>query len=154
MHPFANYVLSAYYKATGWNEDGSYSTFDKSSKGKLPSHNSCRITSQLNGYIKAVLDFIPPEGLNFSISSAPNSMFKTSYSMAALPRLNGSIGYLFTSCGLKLPPSARVPLGEVINRFRVYDIPLPPTSREEIWHAGQLIHNKGEMTFFATLKMI
>jgi hypothetical protein len=33
MHPFASYVLRAYYKATGWNEDNLYANLTRSSNG-------------------------------------------------------------------------------------------------------------------------
>ncbi|KZS97643.1 mitochondrial distribution and morphology protein 10 [Sistotremastrum niveocremeum HHB9708] len=119
MHPFASYVLRSYYAATGWNEDNLYSNLTRSST--------------------AILDFIVPRGLNFSISKSPNALFKTTYSMTALPSLNGSVGYIFTSCDLNLTGSADVRLKDMIDRFRVYDVPHRPEAQEEIWLAGNRV---------------
>lgn len=33
MHPFASYVLRAYYRSTGWNEDNLYANLTRSSNG-------------------------------------------------------------------------------------------------------------------------
>ncbi|CAE6487739.1 unnamed protein product [Rhizoctonia solani] len=92
MHPFASYVLRCYNQATGWNDDNLYSNLTKSSR--------------------AILDFTVPRGVHFSISKSANALFNTSYAMNALPTLNGSIGYIFTSCDLDLKHSSTVPFKE------------------------------------------
>ncbi|KAG8901478.1 Mitochondrial distribution and morphology protein 10 [Tulasnella sp. 403] len=113
MHPFSTYVLHSYYRATGWNDDNLYSNLTRSSR--------------------ALLEFALPQGLMFNISNSPNSLFKTTYSMNALPALNGSVGYIFTSCDLDVKGSNNVRLKELIDRFKVYDTPRRPEGKEEVW---------------------
>ncbi len=92
----------------------------------------------------AILDFSVPRGLNFSISKAPNSLFKTSYSMTALPSLHGSVGYIFTSCDLDIKSSGNVRVKDMVDRFKVYDQPRRPEGKEEEWLAGERVDTRGE----------
>ncbi|KDQ64687.1 hypothetical protein JAAARDRAFT_117525 [Jaapia argillacea MUCL 33604] len=119
MHPFASYVLRTYYKSTGWNEDNLYANLTRSSN--------------------AILDFTVPRGLHFSISKSPNPLFKTTYSMNALPSLNGSVGYIFTSCDLDVKGSGDVRFKDMIDRFKVYDQPRRPEGKGEEWLAGERV---------------
>lgn len=64
--------------------------------------------------------------------------------MTALPTLNGSVGYIFTSCNLNVQGSANVPFKQLVERFRVYDRPTRPEVREEEWLAGQRVNPRGE----------
>ncbi|CAE6527145.1 unnamed protein product [Rhizoctonia solani] len=127
MHPFASYVLRCYNQATGWNEDNLYSNLTKSSR--------------------AILDFTAPRGVHFSISKSANALFNTSYSMNALPTLNGSIGYIFTSCDLDLKQSSTVPFKEVVDRFVIHDRPRRPAGKEEVFLGGRNI-NAGEYLLY------
>ncbi|CAE6505104.1 unnamed protein product [Rhizoctonia solani] len=126
MHPFASYVLRCYNQATGWNEDNLYSNLTKSSR--------------------AILDFTVPRGVHFSISKSANALFNTSYAMNALPTLNGSIGYIFTSCDLNLKQSSTVPFKEVVDRFVIHDRPRRPTGKEELFLGGRNINAGGKST--------
>ncbi|KAG6832985.1 Mitochondrial distribution and morphology protein 10 [Tricholoma furcatifolium] len=119
MHPFASYVLRSYYKATGWNEDNLYANLTRSSN--------------------AILDFTVPKGLHLSISKSPNTLFNTTYSITALPSLNGSVGYIATSCDLNVKGSGNVQFKDMIERFRVYDQPRKPEGKDEEWVAGERI---------------
>ncbi|KAG8689960.1 Mitochondrial distribution and morphology protein 10 [Ceratobasidium sp. 423] len=127
MHPFASYVLRCYNQVTGWNEDNLYSNLTKSSR--------------------AILDFTVPQGVHFSISKSANALFNTSYAMNALPKLNGSIGYIFTSCDLDLKQSSTVPFKEVVERFVIHDRPRRPTGKEELFLGGRNI-NAGEYLLY------
>ncbi|KAG1715946.1 hypothetical protein ID866_1235 [Astraeus odoratus] len=100
-----------YYRATGWNEDNLYANLTRSSD--------------------AILDFSVPKGLYLSVSKAPNAHFNTSYTMNALPSLNGSLGYIFSSCELDIKNSGDVRLKDIVERFKVYDQPRRPEGREE-----------------------
>ncbi|KII95385.1 hypothetical protein PLICRDRAFT_34235 [Plicaturopsis crispa FD-325 SS-3] len=119
MHPFASYVLRNYYQATGWNEDNLYANLTRSSN--------------------AILDFAVPRGLHLSISKSPNALFRTSYSMNAMPSLNGSVGYIFTSCELDVKGSGNVRFKDMVERFKVYDQPRRPEGKEEEWLAGERV---------------
>ncbi|KAF9013354.1 mitochondrial distribution and morphology protein 10 [Cyathus striatus] len=127
MHPFATYVLRAYYKATGWNEDNLFSNFTRSSS--------------------AILDFTVPNGLQFIISKSPNELFRTTYSMTAMPSLAGSVGYIFTSCNLNIQSSSNVKFKEMIERFRVYDQPRRPEAKEEEWLAGERVDKRDYLLY-------
>ncbi|KAH9938575.1 mitochondrial distribution and morphology protein 10 [Fomitopsis serialis] len=122
MHPFASYVLRSYYRATGWNEDNLYANLTRSSN--------------------AVLDFTVPRGLHFSISKSPSPLFKNTYSMNALPSLNGSVGYIFTSCELNVKGSGDVRFKDMVDRFKVYDLPRRPEGKEEEWLAGERVDTR------------
>ncbi|KAJ7095186.1 mitochondrial distribution and morphology protein 10 [Mycena belliarum] len=127
MHPFASYVLRSYYKATGWNEDNLYANITRSSN--------------------AILDFTVPRGLHLSVSKSPNSLFKTTYSMNAMPTLNGSVGYIFTSCDLDVKASGNVRFKDMIERFRVYDQPRRPEAKEEEWLAGERVDKRDYLLY-------
>lgn len=64
--------------------------------------------------------------------------------MNALPSLNGSVGYIFTSCDLDVKGSGDVRFKDMIDRFRVHDHPMRPEGKEEVWHAGERIDTRGE----------
>ncbi|KAJ7068085.1 mitochondrial distribution and morphology protein 10 [Mycena amicta] len=119
MHPFASYVLRSYYKATGWNEDNLYANITRSSN--------------------AILDFTVPRGLHLSVSKSPNSLFKTTYSMNAMPSLNGSVGYIFTSCDLDIQSSGNVRFKDMLERFAVFDQPRRPEPKEEEFLGGERV---------------
>ncbi|KAF9057398.1 mitochondrial distribution and morphology protein 10 [Panaeolus papilionaceus] len=127
MHPFASYVLRSYYKTTGWNEDNLYANLTRSSN--------------------AILDFTVPRGLHFSVSKSPNALFKTTYSMTAMPSLNGSVGYIFTSCPLDVKSSGNVRFKDMIERFKVYDQPRRPEAKDEEWLAGEKVHNRDYLLY-------
>ncbi|KAF9514168.1 hypothetical protein BS47DRAFT_1372374 [Hydnum rufescens UP504] len=127
MHPYASIILQKYYKATGWNEDNLYSNLTRSSA--------------------AILDFPVPRGVHFHISKSPNPLFKTTYSMNALPSLNGSVGYIFTSCDLNLRSSSDVRLKDVVERFKVYDLPRKPEGKSEEWLGGERVDTRDYLLY-------
>ncbi|EGO01757.1 hypothetical protein SERLA73DRAFT_85616 [Serpula lacrymans var. lacrymans S7.3] len=127
MHPFASYVLRSYYRATGWNEDNLYANLTRSSN--------------------AILDFSVPRGLHLSISKSPNPLFNTSYSMNAMPSLNGSVGYIFTSCDLDVKSSGAVRFKDMIERFKVHDQPRRPEGKEEEWLAGERVDKRDYLLY-------
>ncbi|KAJ7047569.1 mitochondrial distribution and morphology protein 10 [Mycena alexandri] len=127
MHPFASYVLRSYYKATGWNEDNLYANLTRSSN--------------------AILDFTVPRGLHLSVSKSPNALFKTTYSMNAMPSLNGSVGYIFTPCDLDVKASGNVRFKDMVERFRVYDQPRRPEGKEEEWLAGERVDKRDYLLY-------
>ena len=78
-----------------------------------------------------------------TISKSPNELFKTTYSMTAMPSLNGSVGYIFTSCDLNVKTSGSVRFKDMIERFKVYDQPRKPEGKEEEWLAGERVDKRG-----------
>jgi mitochondrial distribution and morphology protein 10 len=63
--------------------------------------------------------------------------------MNALPSLNGSLGYIFTSCDLDVKGSADVRFKDMIDRFKVYDQPRRPESKEEEFLGGERVDTRG-----------
>jgi len=67
--------------------------------------------------------------------------------MNALPSLNGSVGYIFTSCELDIKNSGDVRLKDMAERFKVYDHPRRPEGKEEVWLAGERVDTRGPCSF-------
>ena len=59
--------------------------------------------------------------------------------MNALPSLNGSLGYIFTSCDLGVGTSGDVRFKDMIDRFKVYDQPRRP----ELLERGHPVDTRG-----------
>jgi distribution and morphology protein 10 len=91
----------------------------------------------------AILDFNVPRGLHLSISKSPNALFSTSYSMNAMPSLNGSVGYIFTSCELNIKSSGDVRFKDMMERFKVHHQPRRPEGKGEEWLAGERVDTRG-----------
>lgn len=63
--------------------------------------------------------------------------------MTAMPSLNGSVGYIFTSCDLDVKGSGNVQFKDMIERFKVYDQPRKPEGKDEEWLAGEMVNTRG-----------
>lgn len=98
----------------------------------------------------AILDFTVPKGLHFSISKSPNALFRTSYSMCAVPSLNGSVGYIFTSRKLNVKSSKDVNFKDMIDRFRIYDQPRRPEVKGSTYLTGGGTDTRGESSALST----
>ena len=99
----------------------------------------------------ALLDFPTPPGVAFSISASPSPPFFTTYRLRALPTLQGNVGYVFASTegeeGVRLDigqDSGHVRLKRMVERFRVFDLPVAPQGKEEVWQGGRRIDKRGE----------
>jgi distribution and morphology protein 10 len=66
--------------------------------------------------------------------------------MNAMPSLNGSVGYIFTSCDLDVKASGNVRFKDMIERFKVYDQPRRPEGKAEEWLAGERVDKRGIYT--------
>jgi distribution and morphology protein 10 len=91
----------------------------------------------------ALLDFAVPKGLQLSIAKAPNALFRTTCSMNALPSLNGSLGYIFSTCNLDLKNSGDVLFKDVVERFKIHDVPKRPEGKDEEWLGGERVDTRG-----------
>ncbi|GKT51652.1 mitochondrial distribution and morphology protein 10 [Colletotrichum spaethianum] len=92
MREFMSYVQSAFYEATGWNRDNSYSS--------------------LNATADALLNFPTPQGLRLTLSSLATPHFATSYQLGSVGVVDGSISYLYSSVPLRAnltPQSDAIP---------------------------------------------
>ncbi|KAG8836224.1 5'-3' exoribonuclease 2 [Serendipita sp. 399] len=128
IHDYSN--TQTHWRSTGWRPPGA-------GRGE-PDYS----VGSFNGSIEPILDFQVPRGLHFHVSKSPNPVFKTTYSLNALPNLNGSLGYIFTSCDLGLESSADVYLHEIVQHFKVYDQPRAPEPRPEVWLGGERVDQR------------
>ena len=69
--------------------------------------------------------------------------------MNALPSLNGSVGYIFTSCNLDVKGSGDVRFKDMIDRFKVFDQPRRPEGKEEEWQGGERVDTRGAPTILS-----
>ncbi|ORY06304.1 hypothetical protein K493DRAFT_252024 [Basidiobolus meristosporus CBS 931.73] len=100
MHDFMEYCLHTYFRATGWNDDNHYSNLSSTSR--------------------SLLNFSIPYGFSFQFSKIPTSLFKSSYSLQAIPALQGSVGYLFTSRPLHINAADAAEFSELAERIFVF----------------------------------
>ncbi|ROT42041.1 hypothetical protein SODALDRAFT_326203 [Sodiomyces alkalinus F11] len=108
MHEFMDYVRSAFYDATDWNRESSYSS--------------------LNSTANALLNFPTPIGVRLTLSSLASPNFATSYQLGSIGVVDGSISYLYSSVPLDVhltPQSDRTPLATLFQSYR----PLPALPR-------------------------
>ncbi|CCF41667.1 hypothetical protein CH063_11880 [Colletotrichum higginsianum] len=107
MREFMSYVQSAFYEATGWNRDNSYSS--------------------LNATADALLNFPTPQGLRLTLSSLATPHFATSYQLGSVGVVDGSISYLYSSVPLRanlVPQSDAIPLPALLRAYRpLADLP-------------------------------
>ncbi|KAI5867938.1 hypothetical protein GGS23DRAFT_2770 [Durotheca rogersii] len=100
MREFMDYIQSAFYAATGWNRDNSYST--------------------LNATADALLNFPTPRGLRLTLSSLATPKFATSYQLSTVGIVDGSISYLYSTVplGHAIAQSAKIPLPDLLKSYR------------------------------------
>ncbi|KAM0287220.1 hypothetical protein ACHAQH_000534 [Verticillium albo-atrum] len=111
MREFMDYVRGAFYEATGWNRESSYSS--------------------LNSTADALLNFETPLGLRLTLSSLASPNFATSYQLGSVGVVDGSISYLYSSIPLRAyltPQSERLPLSTLFQSYK----PLPALPRRAI----------------------
>jgi mitochondrial distribution and morphology protein 10 len=63
--------------------------------------------------------------------------------MNALPSLNGSFGYIFTSCDLDIKSSKDVRFKDLVDRFKDHDQPRRPIPKDEVFLAGERVDSRG-----------
>ncbi|KXJ88911.1 hypothetical protein Micbo1qcDRAFT_166345, partial [Microdochium bolleyi] len=100
MREFMDYIQSAFYSATGWNRDSSYST--------------------LNATSDALLNFAQPRGLRLTLGSLATPQFATTYQLGTIGVVDGSISYLYSSVPLDdtVAQSDRIPLVDLLKSYR------------------------------------
>ncbi|PGH30382.1 mitochondrial distribution and morphology protein 10 [[Emmonsia] crescens] len=109
MRDFMDYIQLAFYDASKWNRDNSY--------------------SQLTTTTNALLDFSTPERLKVNLSSLSTPHFATTYTLGTVGLIDGSISYLFTTLPLHDTPSRStlIPLRKLVPGYRqIYPPSLPP----------------------------
>ncbi|ODH46816.1 mitochondrial distribution and morphology protein 10 [Paracoccidioides brasiliensis] len=109
MCDFMDYIQLAFYDASKWNRDNSYS----------------RLTTTAND----LLDFSTPERLKVNLSSLSTPHFATTYTLGTVGLIDGSISYLFTTIPLQNTPSrsSLIPLRNLVPGYRQIYPPSIPT---------------------------
>ncbi|GAP88834.1 putative mitochondrial distribution and morphology protein 10 [Rosellinia necatrix] len=100
MREFMEYIQSAFYGATGWNRDNSYSA--------------------LNATSDALLGFTTPRGLRLTLSSLATSHFATAYQLGTVGVVDGSISYLYSTVPLDyhaVAESKKIPLPDLLQSY-------------------------------------
>ncbi|KAI0512716.1 hypothetical protein F5B22DRAFT_290635 [Xylaria bambusicola] len=100
MRQFMDYIQSAFYGATGWNRDNSYST--------------------LNATSDALLHFATPRGLRLTLSSLATPHFATAYQLGTVGVVDGSLSYLYSTVPLDyhaVAQSEKIPLPELLQSY-------------------------------------
>ncbi|KAI2631040.1 mitochondrial inheritance component MDM10 [Hypoxylon sp. NC1633] len=108
MREFMDYIQSAFYAATGWNRDNSYSS--------------------LNATSDALLNFPTPRGLRLTLSSLATPQFATSYQLGTIGVVDGSISYLYSTVPLHnaIAQSDKIPLPDLLRSYRpLAELPCP-----------------------------
>ncbi|KAG9239084.1 hypothetical protein BJ875DRAFT_366600 [Amylocarpus encephaloides] len=99
MLEFMDYVQQAFYNASRWNSENSY--------------------SQLTATARALLEFETPRGFGLSLSSLSSPHFATSYAIGSVGLVDGSLSYLYSSLPLHPPSqSGGIELDAVIRGYR------------------------------------
>ena len=73
--------------------------------------------------------------------------------MNALPSLTGSVGYIFSSCDLSLKDSGSIRFKDVVDRFKVHELPKRPEGKPEEWLAGKRVDTRGMSHYFSTMRV-
>src|ERR1700753_1519373 len=134
MLDFMDYIQRAFFAASKWNIDNSYSSLNTTAEGTRP-------LSQFASTIRTdhatdILDFPTPKGVHVTISSLATPHFSTSYTLALSGPVTGTLSYLYSSIPLTIPSSsASTPLSSLIRGYRhLLSPPAPEHPRYwEIW---------------------
>ncbi|KAK8123402.1 mitochondrial inheritance component MDM10 [Apiospora kogelbergensis] len=101
MREFMDYIQSAFYTATGWNRDNSYSS--------------------LNATANALLEFPTPRGVRLTLGSLATPQFATAYQLGTVGVVDGSVSYLYSTVPLHdtIAQSARIPLPDLLKGYKL-----------------------------------
>jgi len=132
-----DYLLRSFHRSTDWNDDNFYSNLTLTSKSLSPGF----LFSLLD-----LLDFATPRGLRSHTASFVSEQFTAAATLSALPILDGSLAYTYTS---KLLPgvqgTASSALIDLVQGFREIRPPRAPDEAKdwEIWQAGRRVDFRG-----------
>ncbi|KAK0352833.1 Mitochondrial distribution and morphology protein 10 [Friedmanniomyces endolithicus] len=99
MLEFMDYVQAAFHAQSRWNRDNSYASLTTTA------HH--------------LLDFPIPQGIRLHLASLSSSNFASSYTLGNQGVVDGSLSFLYTSLGLRIPSrSSTVHLGNLVQGYR------------------------------------
>lgn len=125
-----DYVQHAFYDASHWNFENSY--------------------SQLTATARALLDFETPAGLRLNLSSLSSPNFATSYAIGSVGLVDGSLSYLYTSLPLHTTSkSGDIDLHNVIRGYRqIQELRKPEESwMWEQWQGGKRVDKRDTLLY-------
>ena len=146
MLEFMDYIQHAFYNATRWNYENSYSHLTTTARGKQSPQ--CSWFAPLT--IKDLLDFETPRGLRLNISSLSSPNFATSYALGSVGFVDGSLSYLYTTLPLKsTSQSGNIDLHDVIRGYRqIQELRKPDDSRDwEEWLGGRRVDKRDSLLY-------
>ncbi|KAK8849055.1 mitochondrial inheritance component MDM10 [Apiospora arundinis] len=111
MREFMDYIQSAFYTATGWNRDNSYSS--------------------LNATANGLLEFPTPRGVRLALGSLATPQFATAYQLGTVGVVDGSVSYLYSTVPLNdtIAQSARIPLPDLLKGYKpLQELKTTPTT--------------------------
>ena len=132
------YLLHSFNKTTDWNDDNFYSNLTATSKSFFPPI-SCLTHLDL-------LDFPTPMGFRLHTGSFAAEQFTAAATLSALPILDGSLAYTYTSKPLRgIQGTASSALIDLVQGFREIKPPrVPDDARHwEIWQGGRRVDYRG-----------
>ncbi|KUJ21887.1 uncharacterized protein LY89DRAFT_387139 [Mollisia scopiformis] len=130
MLEFMDYVQHAFYNASHWNFENSY--------------------SQLTATARALLEFETPRGLCLNVSSLSSPNFATSYAIGSVGLVDGSLSYLYTSLPLHTTSkSGDIDLHKVIRGYRqIQELRKPDESwMWEQWQGGRRVDKRDTLLY-------
>ncbi|KAK7717205.1 Mitochondrial distribution and morphology protein 10 [Botryosphaeria dothidea] len=130
MLGFMDYVQNAFYEASHWNHDNSY--------------------SYLTATAQALLDFQTPRGLRLNLSSLSSPNLATSYSLGTVGVVDGSLSYLYSSLALDVKSrSSDIDLHNVVRGYRhLKELRRPDEPCWwEVWHRGKRIDRRATVLY-------
>ncbi|RDW88589.1 mitochondrial distribution and morphology protein 10 [Coleophoma cylindrospora] len=130
MLEFMDYVQHAFYNASGWNHENSY--------------------SHLTATARALLEFETPRGVRLNLSSLSSPNFATSYALGSVGLVDGSLSYLYTSLPLTTPASSgQIDLHNVIRGYRQIQELVKPDEdwMWEEWQDGKRIDRRDTLLY-------
>lgn len=145
MLEFMDYVQLAFYNASRWNYENSYSQLTATARGKQPMLRTVYFTD-----LSALLDFETPRGLRLNLSSLSSPNFATSYALGSVGFVDGSLSYLYSSLPIRTTSqSGNIDLHEVIRGYRqIQELHKPDDPwTQETWHGRERIDKRGTLFY-------
>ena len=146
MLEFMDYIQYAFYNASHWTYENSYSHLTATARGKQNPNSLFPLLTSL----EALLDFDPPRGVRLSLSSLSSPNFATSYALGSVGLVDGSLSYLYSSLPLEATSrSGKIDLREVIRGYRqIHELRKPDESwMWEQWLAGKRIDKRDTLLY-------
>lgn len=120
MLSYMEYIQRCFYDATAWGGQNSYASIAET--------------------VENLLDFEMPQGVSLNISSQTTPNTCTSYKLANLGLVNGSIAYLYSSTPLlDVDNSREIRLQDAVAGYKMLGSLREPDYPEEVYYRGERV---------------